>query len=64
MGSREEVKNSPGRRNIVPYTSSAAVQWIFSLSAVHTPSSTMGSQVRSSNPQELGQFQGGFELMM
>ena len=45
MGSREEVKNSPGRRSVVPYTSSAAMQWISSFSAVRTSSSTMGSEV-------------------
>ena len=49
-------KNSPGSRNVVPYTSSAAVQWISSLSAVCTPwEVTLRSWVG---------FQGGFELTM
>ena len=54
MGSREEVKNSPGRQSVVPYTSSAAVQWISSLSAVRT----ITWEVRASNTQEWGRFSG------
>ena len=39
---REGVKNSPGRRSLVPYTISAAVEDMSSLRAVRIPSRTRG----------------------
>ena len=39
----EAWKKSPGRRRVVPYTSSADVQWRFSLRGGGIPSKAIGS---------------------
>jgi len=39
----DAAKNSPGRRNVVPYTSSAVVQFRSDLTAVRIPYKTKGS---------------------
>ena len=38
----EGLKYSPGRRRVIPYTISAAVQFVSSFSAVRMPSNTRG----------------------
>ena len=40
---RASSKNSPGKRRVVPYTSSAAVHWMSSLKVVRMPRRTSGS---------------------
>ena len=44
MSEEDALKNRPGRWSVVPYTSSAAVQWMSSWTAVRMPSNTMGSE--------------------
>ena len=46
------AKNSPGRRRVVPYTISAADEWISSFSAIWIPSRTSGRE--SIHAWELG----------